>query len=97
MIRVVLPAHLRTLARTGAEVSLEPASATIQGVIDCLEATYPSLFGTLRDTATGQRRAFVRFFVCGEDWSHEPMQTQLPDAVAQGLEPLLCVGAIAGG
>ncbi|HKE26086.1 MAG TPA: MoaD/ThiS family protein [Bryobacteraceae bacterium] len=97
MIRVVLPAHLRILAKTESEVQLDVGQPTIAGVLDALEDRYPALRGTLRDYATGQRRPFVRFFVCEEDWSHEPLETRLPDAVASGKEPFLVVGAIAGG
>jgi hypothetical protein len=98
MIRVVLPAHLRILAKAGGEVALEvEGRATQRSVLDALEARYPVLQGTLRDHLTQQRRAFVRFFVCGEDWSHEPADAELPEAVASGREPFLVVGAIAGG
>jgi len=98
MIRVVLPAHLRTLARISGEVQLEVAGqATQRTVLDALEARYPMLGGTLRDHVTGERRPFVRFFACEEDLSHESPDAPLPDAVAAGLEPFLVVGAIAGG
>ena len=98
MIRVVLPAHLRTLARVGSEVQLDvQGPVTQRSVLDALEARYPALSGTLRDHDTGKRRPFVRFFACAEDWSHEPVDTPLPDAVTSGTEPLLIVGAIAGG
>ena len=98
MIRVVLPAHLRLLARAGNEVHLEvEGRATIASVLDAMEAQYPMLRGTIRDHVTHQRRPFVRFFACGEDWSHESPDTPLPEAVACGAEPLLLVGAIAGG
>jgi len=98
MIRVVLPAHLRTLARIKGEVQLEVAGqATQRGVLDALEARYPMLGGTLRDHVTGERRPFVRFFACEEDLSHESPDAPLPDAVAAGVEPFLVVGAIAGG
>jgi sulfur-carrier protein len=98
MIRVVLPAHLRILAKTEREVDLEVQDPpTIAAVLDALEGRYPALRGTLRDYATGQRRPFVRFFACEEDLSHEPFETRLPDAVASGKEPFLVVGAIAGG
>ena len=98
MIRVVLPAHLRTLARVEGEVTLEVSGRVTQGsVLDALEARYPMLRGTTRDHVTRQRRAFVRFFACGEDLSHEPPDAPLPDAVANGAEPFLVVGAIAGG
>jgi sulfur-carrier protein len=98
MIRVVLPAHLRTLARTGAEVELTVAGqATQRSVLDALEARYPVLRGTIRDQRSGQRRAFVRFFACERDLSHEPPDALLPDAVTAGTEPYLIVGAMAGG
>ena len=98
MIRVVLPAHLRTLAKVNGEVALDVAGAATQrSVLDALEARYPMLRGTIRDHSTLKRRAFVRFFACGEDLSHEPPDTPLPDAVATGAQPLLIVGAIAGG
>ena len=98
MIRVVLPAHLRTLARINDEVELEiEGQATQRKVLDALEARYPMLRGTIRDHVTGRRRAFLRFFACGEDLSHEPPDAPLPDAVARGAEPLLIVGAMAGG
>jgi sulfur-carrier protein len=98
MIRVVLPAHLRQLAKVGTEVEVEVEGwATIASVLDALEAQYPMLLGTIRDHVTRQRRPFVRFFACEEDWSHLSTDTPLPDAVANGSEPLLLVGAIAGG
>ncbi len=98
MIRVYLPAHLRNLARVGSEVEVEVAApVTIGAVLDALEAQYPMLRGTIRDHSTKQRRAFVRFFACEEDFSHEPADTPLPDAVVQGKEPFMVVGAIAGG
>jgi sulfur-carrier protein len=98
MIRVVLPAHLRTLARAGGEVELEvEGEATQRSVLDALEARYPMLRGTIRDHVTQQRRPFVRFFGCGEDLSHESPDAPLPEAVASGAEPFLLVGAIAGG
>jgi sulfur-carrier protein len=98
MIRVVLPAHLRTLARVDGEVQVEVAGAVTQrSVLDALEAKYPTLRGTIRDSVTQTRRAFVRFFACQEDLSHESPDAPLPDAVARGAEPLLVVGAIAGG
>jgi len=98
MIRVVLPAHLRTLARVQGEVTLEIAgAATVRSVVDALEARYPMLCGTLRDQVTGQRRPFVRFFACQEDLSHDSVDAPLPDEVASGKEPFLVVGAIAGG
>jgi hypothetical protein len=98
LIRIVLPQHLRTLAGVGAEVALEvEAPVTIGRVLDALEARYPMLRGTIREYATGQRRAFLRFFACEEDWSHESLDAELPPAVAEGREPLLIIGAIAGG
>jgi molybdopterin synthase sulfur carrier subunit len=98
MIRVVLPAHLRTLARVEGEVELDVAGEVTQRlVLDALEARYPMLCGTIRDYRTGQRRAFVRFFACEQDLSHEPPDTPLPDAVCLGAEPFLIVGAMAGG
>jgi len=98
MIRVVLPAHLRTLARIAGEVELEIVGVASQcSVLDALEARHPMLCGALRDHITHQRRPFVRFFACGEDLSHDPPDTPLPEAVVQGREPFLIVGAIAGG
>ena len=98
MIRVVLPAHLRTLARVDGEVKVAlEGPATVRAVLDALEAAYPMLRGTIRDHATRERRAFLRFFACEQDLSHEPVDTPLPDAVAQGTEPFLVVGAMAGG
>ena len=98
MIRIVLPAHLRTLAGAGGEVEIEVhGEATQRSVLDALEARYPMLRGTIRDGLTGQRRPFVRFFACGEDLSHESPDAPLPEAVASGAEPLILVGAIAGG
>lgn len=98
MIRIVLPTHLRTLARVEGEVRLDVAGqATRQAVLDALEARYPMLRGTIRDHATQQRRPFVRFFACQEDLSHEAPDAPLPDAVATGAEPFLIVGAMAGG
>ncbi|HUN61634.1 MAG TPA: MoaD/ThiS family protein [Candidatus Sulfotelmatobacter sp.] len=98
MIRVVLPAHLRNLAKVGDEVQLEIAGPVTQrSVLDALEARYPMLRGTIRDHVTQQRRPFLRFFACEEDWSHEELDALLPEAVAKGEEPLLIVGAIAGG
>ena len=98
MIRVVLPAHLRTLARVNGEVTLDvPDKVTQRSVLDALEARYPMLQGTIRDHVTQERRAFVRFFACEEDLSNESPDTPLPDAVAEGTEPLLIVGAMAGG
>jgi molybdopterin converting factor small subunit len=98
MIRVVLPAHLRILARITGEVTLDiEGQPTQRSVLDALEARYPMLRGTIRDQVTGQRRAFLRFFACEEDLSHESPDAPLPDAVAKGAEPYLIVGAIAGG
>ena len=98
MIRVVMPQHLRTLARVSGEVELEVAGApTVQAVIDALETKYPVLRGAIRDHGTLKRRPFVRYFACSEDISHEPVDTPLPEAVVQGVEPFLIVGAIAGG
>jgi sulfur-carrier protein len=98
MIRVVLPAHLRVLAQVGAEVSVTVAEpVTVRTVLDALEADYPVLSGTIRDRATNRRRPFVRFFACEQDLSHEPTDIPLPAAVADGTEPLLVVGAMAGG
>jgi hypothetical protein len=98
MIRVVLPAHLRTLARVDGEVKLDVAGRVTQrSVLDALEASYPMLRGTIRDYVTQQRRPFLRLFACEEDLSHELPDAPLPDAVATGAEPLLIVGAMAGG
>jgi len=98
MIRVVLPYHLRNLARVDGEVQLEVASpATIGSVLDALEGSYPALRGTIRDHATQKRRPFVRFFACKEDLSHDPPESRLPDEVASGAEPFLIIGAMAGG
>ena len=98
MIRVVLPAHLRTLARVNGEVELDvEGRATQRSVLDALETRYPMLRGTIRDHVTQQRRPFLRFFACEEDLSHELPDAPLPDMVAKGAEPLLVVGAMAGG
>jgi molybdopterin synthase sulfur carrier subunit len=98
MIRVWLPGHLRTLAQIDGEVELEvPCPVTQRSVLDALEQRYPMLKGTIRDHVTGKRRAFLRFFACQEDLSHESPDAPLPDAVVTGGEPLLVVGAIAGG
>jgi sulfur-carrier protein len=98
MIRVVLPAHLRILAKVQGEVALEVEGVvSVRSVLDALEAAYPALCGTLRDHVTKQRRPFVRFFACSEDLSHDSVDAPLPDAVASGAEPFLVVGAIAGG
>jgi sulfur-carrier protein len=98
VIRVILPAHLRALARVDGEVHLDVAGQVTQGaVLDALEARYPMLCGTIRDHRSGKRRAFVRFFACQQDLSHEPPGAPLPEAVASGAEPYLIVGAMAGG
>jgi molybdopterin synthase sulfur carrier subunit len=98
MIRVVIPAHLRTLARVNGEVQLELAGPVTQrSVLDALEARFPVLQGTIRDHVTLKRRPFVRFFACEEDLSHQPMDAPLPEAVADGKEPYLIIGALAGG
>jgi molybdopterin synthase sulfur carrier subunit len=98
MIRVVLPAHLRALAHVDGEVELEVAEPVTQArMLDALEARYPMLAGTIRDHGTGRRRAFVRFFACEQDLSHDPPETELPQAVVTGAEPYLIVGAMAGG
>jgi molybdopterin synthase sulfur carrier subunit len=98
MIRVVLPHHLRTLAHTGAEVALEvEGPVTQRSVLDALEERYPMLRGTVRDHNTQERRAYLRFFACKEDLSHQPPDEPLPEEVASGAEPFLIIGAIAGG
>jgi hypothetical protein len=98
MIRVVLPYHLRTLARIDGEVTLEvEGPVTQRSLLDALEARHPALRGTLRDHVTGQRRPYIRFFAGGQDLSHEPTDAALPDTVASGDEPFFVVGAIAGG
>ena len=98
MIRVYLPAHLRTLAGVKGEVELQvEGPVTQRSILDALEASYPMLRGTIRDQVTQQRRAFVRFFACAEDLSLEPPDAPLPDAIATGAEPFMIVGAIAGG
>ena len=98
MIRVVLPFHLRALAQVAGEVPLEvPTPVTVRTALDALEARYPMLRGTIRDQVTKERRAFLRFFVGEEDWSLEPADKLLPEAVASGREPLVVIGAIAGG
>ena len=98
MIRVVLPQHLRTLARVGPEIQIAVEGAvTIRSVLDAIEAHYPVLQGTIRDHGTQKRRAFLRFFACEEDLSLEPPDTPLPEAVLSGKEPFLIIGAIAGG
>jgi molybdopterin synthase sulfur carrier subunit len=98
MIRVVLPQHLRTLARVNGEVTVEvQGRATQRSVLDALENSYPVLRGTIRDHVTQERRPFLRFFVCQEDWSHESPDAPLPKEVTSGAEPFLIIGAIAGG
>ncbi|HXF60192.1 MAG TPA: MoaD/ThiS family protein [Caldilineaceae bacterium] len=98
MIQVVLPVHLRNLARTGKEVRLQvEGPVTQRSVLDTLEAQYPALRGTIRDHVTQQRRPFIRFFACGQDLSHESPDAPLPDAVITGVEPFMIVGAMAGG
>jgi hypothetical protein len=97
-VRVKLPEHLRKLAAVPGEVTVDvPDPATLRGVLDALEARYPVLCGTIRDRGTGRRRAFVRFFACEQDLSHEPLDDPLPAAVTSGAEPFLVVGAMAGG
>jgi molybdopterin converting factor small subunit len=98
MIRVELPSHLRTLAKVDREVQLNvEGEVTLRSVLDALEARYPMLRGTIRDHVTGKRRAFLRFFACGEDLSHDSPDAPLPEAIATGAEPLVVLGAIAGG
>ena len=98
MIRVILPQHLRTLAKVGSEVTLEvEGPITQRSVLDALEARYPMLRGTIRDQVTQQRRPFLRFFACEEDLSHEPPDAPLPESVVSGKEPFIVIGAIAGG
>jgi len=98
IIRVYLPAHLRTLARVSGEAVIEvDGPVTQRSVLDALEASYPMLCGTIRDHVTSRRRAFVRYYVCEEDYSHEPADTLLPEAIVTGAEPFLVVGAMAGG
>ena len=98
MIRVVIPYHLRNLAKSGAEVTLAVEGAvSVSSILDALETQYPMLRGTIRDHVNMKRRPFLRFFACGEDVSLEPMDKQLPDAIAQGNEPFMVVGAVAGG
>jgi hypothetical protein len=98
MVRVILPFHLRNLARVGGEVTIEVASPVTQrSVLDALEVCYPMLRGAIRDHGTLQRRSFLRFFACEEDLSHESPDTPLPEAVASGKEPFMIIGAIAGG
>lgn len=98
MITVVLPAHLRTLAHVDSDVEIEvEGTVTTRSILDALESRHPMLRGTIRDHDTGQRRPFLRFFVCGEDWSHESPDAPLPEAIASGAEPFYIIGAIAGG
>ncbi|CAG0999671.1 MAG: MoaD/ThiS family protein [Anaerolinea sp.] len=98
MIRVVLPFHLRTLAQVNSEIALQVVEPiTLRTVLDALEAAYPMLRGTVRDLTTKERRAFIRFFACGQDFSDEPLDSPLPTAVATGSQPLRIVGALAGG
>jgi sulfur-carrier protein len=98
MIRVILPYHLRNLARVTGEVQLPlTRPVTIGAVLDAIESTYPVLRGTIRDHGTLKRRPFIRYFACKEDWSHEPVETNLPEAVVTGEEPFMVVGAMAGG
>ena len=98
MITVVLPPHLRTLAHVSGDVEIElPGKPTMRSLLDALEARYPMLQGTIRDHATNERRAYVRFFACEQDLSHEPQDTPLPAAVLSGAEPFFIIGAIAGG
>ncbi len=98
MIRVIIPAHLRTLAKVEGEVQLEVAPPITQrAVLDALEARYPVLCGTIRDHVTKKRRDFLRYYACEEDWSLEPADTPLPEAITSGKEPFLIIGAIAGG
>src|SRR5207249_3390940 len=98
MVRVILPTHLRNLAHVGSELTLDvPAPVTQRSVLDALEARYPMLRGAIRDHVTLQRRAVLRFFACGEDLTHDPSDTPLPEAVISGKEPFIVIGAIAGG
>ena len=98
MIRVILPTHLWRLAGTQREIEIEVAGTpTLEKVLDEIEARYPPLKGTIRDHVTKERRAFIRFFISGEDWSHEPPDTPLPEVIASGQEPLRIIGALAGG
>ncbi|MBV9300516.1 MAG: MoaD/ThiS family protein [Acidobacteriaceae bacterium] len=98
MVRVMLPAHLRTLAKVDGEVTVEvEGPVTQRSILDALEASYPALRGTIRDQVTLKRRAFVRFFACEEDLSHESPEAELPQAIASGAQPFMVVGAIAGG
>jgi hypothetical protein len=98
MIRVIIPYHLKNLAKITGEVPLEvDGPITLRAVLDSLESSYPMLRGTIRDHTTGKRRDFIRFYACEQDFSNEPPDTPLPDAIANGAEPLLVIGAIAGG
>jgi molybdopterin synthase sulfur carrier subunit len=97
MVRVMLPQHLRTLAKVKGELTVEVSAATQRAVLDAVEEQYPMLCGTIRDHATKERRAFLRFFACQEDLSHESIDAPLPQEVAEGREPLLVIGAVAGG
>lgn len=97
MIRVQIPSQLQMLAGTAEEVEVEPGGDTLGAVLDSLERTHPPLRGTIRDISTGKRRALIRFFMCEQDFSHQSMDTPLPEAVLLGREPLIIVGAIAGG
>jgi sulfur-carrier protein len=98
MVRVELPQHLRTIARVGTEVAVQvDGPVTIASILDAVEQAYPALRGTIRDHVTGRRRPFLRFFACEEDWSHEPTDRPLPARIADGTEPFLVVGAVAGG
>ena len=98
MIRVTLPQHLRTLANVGREIQIDVhAPVTQRAILDALETQYPMLLGTIRDRATLELRAFIRYFACGQDWSHESPDAPLPDAVVKGDEPFMVVGAMAGG
>lgn len=98
MIRIVLPQHLRTLARVSGEIEIEvQGQATMRSVLDAIESSYPVLRGTIRDHVTLVRRPFLRFFVCSEDWSHESPDTPLPKEIISGAEPFMIIGAIAGG
>ena len=98
MVRVVIPPHLRILAHVGSEIEIDVSGpVTLRSVLDALESSYPMLCGTIRDHVTQERRPFIRFFACSEDLSHDSVDNPLPEAVAAGTEPLLIVGAIAGG
>ena len=97
-VRVLMPAHLRTIAKVKEEVAIHvPAPVTIDAILDALERAYPALQGTIRDHVSRKRRPFIRFFACAEDWSHEPTSRELPPAIQTGAEPFLIVGAVAGG